>query len=197
MTETFAGRGELDHLSSIVDTSSRRRKGADVLKGLERGTAEGMFSRKDLAAKWSAGAWGVQVTDVKRVAGRRVPFATGELGALVGWEESGVADAAGVEAGAFEVTEVFEHGVELVLEGGAVAAEEVGSMREAGGALPCFSEKADFADLFPAEVDAEGDFEEGGFHHHEALEAPVDNGEFFDEADLGFDHRRRSSIQAS
>ena len=102
----------------------------------------------------------------------------------------GVVLAAG-EAAGFELFEVGEGGVELVLKSGNVAAQEFLAVVGAGGPAPGCDDEADVVDFFEFledffGVDAARHVEEGGVHHGEAFETPVEVGDLFDEAGFGF-----------
>ena len=91
----------------------------------------------------------------------------------------------------FELEEIAEGGVELVLEGGEVAAEEVeGAGGGSGGGDPGLGEGGEFAGAFGGlgegvEAGGVGELvvEEGGFDDGETFFAPVDLGELLDEAE--------------
>ena len=91
----------------------------------------------------------------------------------------------------FEFMEVVEGGVELMLEGGGVAAEEIDGTAVDGGGDPAADEGADFVGSlggFGERVESIGGFadlvvEVGGVDEVEAVEGPLEVGELFDEGE--------------
>jgi hypothetical protein len=92
------------------------------------------------------------------------------------------------ETGLFEIAEIGERRIELVLEVAHVAAKEVEAMAGAQRFLPGFDDETDAVDAFHdfVGVDAGLHVEDAGFHHDEAFETPIEVGDFFDEAEFAF-----------
>ena len=74
---------------------------------------------------------------------------------------------------------------------GEAAGFEFFEIGDAGGLFPGFDDESDAVDFLEIVencfgVDADGDIEQAGFHHGEAFEAPIEVGDFLDEAEFGF-----------
>jgi hypothetical protein len=114
-----------------------------------------------------------------------------EFGFFIGRGVVEIADAARISAAVFKTTERLDGGVELVLEAGEIAAEEVDAVARVGGGFPCGGEYSDIVDVVEGvesgcEMDGHFNVEEGGLHEGESFEAPLDVGDLADEAEFDF-----------